>query len=733
MADQERPFRHHREAARDHRARRGAKAAPAPAAEPGLDGPEDAAGAPAAAPRDVAPPRPARAAGRGGAAGSQDRRKAVMVLVAFAYVIALAVAGTAVKYALHGVWLKGGGILAATVAMIIYAAVLASRRSAAMEPVYLRRAIYAAAWLAAYVPLAWSGWPLTAVYAAPFVACVLCNKEDWHHAGQPPAADEPDPPQLPAEEPPLQLEPPPPPPPTVDARQALFETRFCGTGDKFPAAQVSDFTLLDQDGATRGFTFKVTFDEFRDNAGTVTELTSPATMLAIARLYHVTAAAVTADYDRTIDPHNPSEIHGTVTVMKTYPRTATTAKAWDPRVSTYNKLTGAFEIGDFPMAPAHWRILAPPRGGAIGGAIAGRPGKGKTTAANIILTQSGLIMDDGRRLCGLLVGDPQKMPFATWRGYADVSAVGRYATIHLLRMAAGISRSRADWIGTMKRTDNRGREWEGQTYWQASRVFPAIGVVIDELPMITAAELGDYAAEAIELMSVIVREARKTGVYLVLLTQTPDLQQFGKREIRDILSGWNVLGFKSLKASTDMIGLKVDPFLLPEEPGIAYFASVDDMARTQMRLRWLEDEADEGVDLRELVEMVAAGSVDWDEGFLRVMEPMGFTGPGWTFYDGDVPSDIAGLQGSAVAAAPAGTTLLEVTRQQGFDHGSAMQAVADTILGAGPDGIGMWDLSSATGLDALAITSVTAILTTKGLIRDLGDRWAGRGDERLTA
>jgi hypothetical protein len=477
------------------------------------------------------------------------------------------------------------------------------------------------------------------------------------------------------------------------------------------AAAVSGYLPLGDPPGSEGWQVSVTFPA--DGDGTVTALRAPAVILAIARLYATVPDRVTVGYAAGDDPAARSELEAVLTVTRVRIRTAATARRWDPRASTFDPAHGTVEFGDFPDRPMRWQSIRRPTGGAVGGVLSGDPRQGKTTAMHILASQMGLAVEDGSRLFGLLMADPQKMPLAAWRGRADVSAVGTAASLRLLRMGAAISRSRADWMGGAAWTDAKGRVRHGRGYWPTGPRHPVVAVFVDELLMVVSPERGDDAVEALNLIELLIMEAPKTGVFPVLAMPDSGARVLRRPEIRDKLARWNALAFYAEADAADRLGVEGNPQTLTD-PGSAYFGGIDRMSGTVGRIRWLEEDSATEVDVADLAAAVSEIPIQWDYGFMRVMDgEYGWPGSGWTFGDDDEPA--------APPAPPAGTPAREAVAGMS----AARQEVTDYLVTAGCP-VPLERIAADTGLPYGTVQSAAIILAHNGILRQEGDMWTAR-------
>jgi hypothetical protein len=508
----------------------------------------------------------------------------------------------------------------------------------------------------------------------------------------------------------LAIEGPKPEPKPEPAAKSREETRFreeiCV--GQFAGLEVVGFRRLGENGE-RGFTFKVICPP--QGKVTVSDLNTLQHVKAMARIWETTPVRIEIGYDTEGDlKHNPSELRGVVTMNRVLPPTVRRARRPDLSICTYDHSRGTVEIGDFPSGPARWEIHRPPDGGARSGIIAGAPLRGKTGAAYMVATQSSLATVDGRRICAWLVGSPQFGAMPVFSGQVPVFGSGMHATLHVLRMGAAIVNSRSEWMGHTAYVDEKKRTRAGRGFSVITPDWPAIGILVDEFPKITGVEIGtENAKEAVRLASMIVRESRKTGVFLVVLTQTPDLEQLGAREVREILADSNVLALKCDKSSGDMIGITADPRSLPDDYGYGYFKSVDALPSTIMTVHHLKEDHAEETDVFDLLTQADALPLDLGEPVLRALTPFGYPGGNWSFGDADVPGDLGAF---ATPSAPGPVP-------QGVPGMLPVQEVLDLLMSR--DHATWAQMTEATGQPLEAVQATTAELATHGQLVDLGE------------
>jgi hypothetical protein len=536
----------------------------------------------------------------------------------------------------------------------------------------------------------------------PLAQAVRLGYKDAHREQPPPR-------QMLAIEPPRL---PPAPPPADPPDLAAFRREICV--GMFAGLEISGWRLLGEDGE-RGFTFKVACPPH--SKATISDLGTPQNLKTMARIWRTVAARIEITYDTDGDlKHNPSELRGVVTMNRVLPPAVRRDRRTDMSVCTYNHATGTIQIGTFPSGSAHWELWRPPRGGGRGGIIAGAPLRGKTGAAYIIVTQSSLATLEGQRICGWLVGSPQLAATPVLRDQVAVYGSGPRSSLHVLRMGGAILNARSEELGHTPYLDGDG-EWRPGRGWSVPTPrWPLIGILIDEWPILTGDEVTKvFRDEVVHLASRIVKEGRKLCVMLIVITQTPDLEQLKARELREILADSNVLAVKCDESSGTMIGITADPSKLPDDFGYSYFSGVDHHPSTVMTLHHLEEEATGEPDVFKLMKMANQYPLDLGTAAYAALDGFGHPGPGrnWSFADDDVPEDwgMAAEEPAPAAQAAAGA--------------APVQEVLDVIMSSGS---ATWaEMMRATGLALDQVQAATCVLTEHGQVAEIGPGRFGFG------
>lgn len=521
--------------------------------------------------------------------------------------------------------------------------------------------------------------------------------------------------------------------PGPDARLEAFRRRFitgtaAGRG-RPPLTGAELHSLADvRDGA--GFTFGIRLDADSE----ITFDTVVALRSQIGGLYDVPKDQVLIDRG----PRR-SESRAQITVL-----TADDAYAepqrWDGQ-STYDPATGCIGLGLFgDTAVAHWRLHAP-GSGSWGGMIIGVPGTGKTGDAHVIASEAGIAMVctacgaarpadgtcqrcDPRRICAVIMGDPQRQPFGVWRGRADLTGWGPAGSVHLLRMLHAAMTERAAEMGTEEWTDAKGRVNTGRGWFDPTPDRPELLGLFDEWPKIIASPGG---AEAADLAEAIEAEGRKVGVSIGWLAQMPDVGQTGDdRVIREMMKGFNAVGHRLDGTSKAMIGIDGDARDLPEGKdmyGIGYIGGYDGRSAAAFRTKYLPEIAGEGVDVRDLADRVAATPVTFDAPVLRAFSRFGFTGRCQVFDD----DTVAAWRRTQDRKRPAPPVAAPGPAGPGGGPGPVSTGALDTVAAAldahtaeHGQGAELYDVMTATGLAAGPAGRALAALAASGRARQSG-------------
>jgi hypothetical protein len=414
---------------------------------------------------------------------------------------------------------------------------------------------------------------------------------------------------------------------------------------------------------------------------------------------------------------------------------------WDG-ASTYDPEHGWFRLGRFvDAADTHW-LLHKPGSGAAPGVLAGVIGSGKTGTANVIACEAGLAklctvcgterscgQCDPRRIAVLWMGDPQMQPFGVWRGRADLCAWGPAACVHMLLLAHTAMRARAAHFGEMRWTDHLGRENHGKGWFDPSPEYPVLFIMIDEWPLIIADP--DLRKLAIPLAASLVKEGRKVGVSLNLLTQIPDLSELGDRAVREMLKSFNALSHRTDGLSKSMLGIRGNPALLaPGVHGLGYLSGPDQRPAATFRTKHLPEylkPGQQGLDVREIAEWISQDPAPLDVASLSAIGKLGYYGRGQVL-DGELFDSLMAqaAQAAAQAAQDSGTpapapsashpapAAAAATPEPPPTSAAVHLPLLATVLSQRGE-MDLFDVSEAAGVDAFEADRALAALAAAGM------------------
>jgi|HubBroStandDraft_6_1064221.scaffolds.fasta_scaffold00231_9 hypothetical protein len=540
----------------------------------------------------------------------------------------------------------------------------------------------------------------------------------WRHRRRPPAVE-------PAAELPAA-----PPAPEADQRIMDFAARF---GSKAPIRSAEIHSVRD---IRDGFQFELILAK----AEGCTTAAVQAMVPAIAALYDVSADQVAVEYTET-----RSERRARVSVLTVH-NAFETDDPWDG-ASTYDPETGCFRLGRYVDGePSHWMLHKPDSGGAAG-VIAGVQGSGKTGSAHVIACEAGLAKISGRRICAVWVGDPQEQPFGVWRGRADQTAWGELACVHMLLMLYFGMRARAARFGTMEWTDHLGRRNTGKGWFDPSPDEALIAAFIDEWPRLSAHPI--FGPLVIALAAIILKEGRKVGITLYLMTQLPDLSELGERAIRELLKAFNALAHRTDGLSKSMLGIQGDPTKLP--PGVhgtGYLNGPDRrpaaVQRTKHIREYLKPGDPPGPDVRGISEQIANEPVELGAAFEDAAAAVGYMGRGTVLDGSQWCAEVALLSRQLVKQAIADAIIAETCPEALF---GAVAAAATAVHAAQapprPSGSGapqwlpilavelanrgemdLFDVSELADADVFEAERALTVLVHAGVAVQTGpDRW----------
>lgn len=442
----------------------------------------------------------------------------------------------------------------------------------------------------------------------------------------------------------------------------------------------------------------------------------------IAALYDQPADHVSVEHG----PHR-SERRARITVL-TARDALTRPQRWDGR-STYDPAAGTIVIGRYGDGDPARYLLHKPGSGAASGVINGVTGSGKTGTAHVLACEIGLARRDGQRIAANWMADPQEQPFGVWAGRADLLGRGPEGSVHLLLLAYAAMRARSAWLGQLRWTDHLGRPNAGKGWFDPAPGLPLISAIVDEWPLLIA----DPALRKLLLRFVplLLKQARKAGISVTLITQLPDVSELGERVIREMLKAFNALSHRTDGLSRHMLGIQGDPSrLAPGVHGLGYLEGPDQRPGQVMRTKHLPEylrTGEAGRDVRDLAEHIAADPVTLDDVVLAAIRPLGYTGPGQVL-------DGSGMLAAAIALgfADPGETPPSAPRQPALDTATpsaAGHAVHVPLLAAllrARGELDLFDISEAAGINVLdADRALTGLVRSGHAIRTSADscRW----------
>ncbi len=504
--------------------------------------------------------------------------------------------------------------------------------------------------------------------------------------------------------------------PKEDPRLTAFREHFCQTG-ALREARLDAFEKV-----AGGFAFEVECAiAYRGSFKDVKNLED-----AIAAFYDVPPDHVSVE-----PPKSRSHRRARVTIL-TEAGAHEREEIWDG-TSTYDPQTGCITLGRYADSmPSRW-LLHVPYSGAASGISAGVIGSGKTGTLHVVACEAGqakLCVNclgertcercDMRRIAAIWMGDPQRQPFGVWRGKADLTAWGPIACVRMLYWLREAMRSRADQFGRMAWTDHLGRQNEGKGWFDPEPDFPLIIGVIDEWPkLIRDPEIAEFV---VPLASEILCESRKVGISLVLGTQEADVDFLGERDIREALTAFNTCVHRTDKYARQMLGIEGDPtHIAPGVPGLSYLSGIDRRSGILQRTKSIREylrPGETGVDVREIADRIAAEPITYDDGILRAIEPLGYTGPGQVLSDED-GWNLSELtpkteEGDTQAVTPATATATQTIPVSGTISHEDVFRVEHTLRTRGDSGADVYELMEATDMSALDVSRAVDALIAAG-------------------
>jgi hypothetical protein len=431
----------------------------------------------------------------------------------------------------------------------------------------------------------------------------------------------------------------------------------------------------------------------------------------IAALYDLPADHVSVEHGS-----HRSERRARITVL-TARDALTRPQRWDGQ-PTYDPADGTIVIGRYGDSRAARYQLHQPGSGAASGVISGVTGSGKTGTAHVLACETGLARKDGHRIAANWMADPQEQPFGVWAGRADLLGWGPEGSVHLLLMAYAAMRARSAWLGQLRWADHLGRTNIGKGWFDPEPGLPLISMIVDEWPLLMA----DPALRKILLAFVpsLLKQSRKAGIGVTLITQLPDVSELGERVIREMLKAFNALSHRTDGLSRHMLGIQGDPSrLAPGVHGLGYLAGPDQRPGQVMRTKHLPEylrPGQVGPDVRGLAENIAADPVALDDVVLAAIRPLGYTGPGQVLDgSGMLAAAIAlGFADPAETAGPPPTPRHPAPDADGPAAGHPLHLPLLAALLRARGELDLFDISEAAGISVLDADRALAGLVSSG-------------------
>lgn len=401
-----------------------------------------------------------------------------------------------------------------------------------------------------------------------------------------------------------------------DPRLVQFTEVFCGPGGKLAGA-VASFREI-----TNGILFEL--DLTATGHGT-DDVAAPDLIKQIAKEFGVTRGAISVEYVPEPGKHNENYCQVIITkipLLSVTEHARPATRPWDGR-GTYDWETGCADLGWFADGTVTHFQFNEPGSGAKHTFLFGGTGAGKTGTINILGCEAGLAKLC--RACGyarscpscalervmaVWMGDAQGNGLPVWHGRADLSAAGPAGCLEMLQFAAQVADSRAayrkvmPWRSRDPRTgavqQNRGKSW-----FDVEIGHPLIFVVLDEFQKLVGhGKDVDPVMRDIALGIIVsaLTTWRKLGMHLLIASPSADTELIGDRLIRDLLERLNIIGHRTDKFSSSMMGLIGDSSKLPRDlPGAGYTLGPDNRD-SEFATKYARDHARPGdlIDIRSI-------------------------------------------------------------------------------------------------------------------------------------
>lgn len=259
----------------------------------------------------------------------------------------------------------------------------------------------------------------------------------------------------------------------------------------------------------------------------------------------------------------------------------------------FDPATGRAKIGVFHDGqPAHYQYWNK-GSGAVHTFLVGTTDAGKSRLLDELLA-----IERHSPLMVSWVCDPQGgASLPEWMEAVDWFAPTARHGLLMLKAAREVMKERERVHARLKWIDAKGRERRGRSFFVAGDPFPLLVITIDEAPDVLK------LPGAVEVFVELVREARKVGIKLRVVSQMPNASQLGasidSTTIRELLQSGNAVCLRTGSTRSGRIALggqmEVDTSLIPKywpdgtlTAGLGYISGPD--ARTGMlRASYLED------------------------------------------------------------------------------------------------------------------------------------------------
>lgn len=424
-----------------------------------------------------------------------------------------------------------------------------------------------------------------------------------------------------------------------DTRLTQFADRFCQPGKELDGVTAEAFRET-----TNGFMFELDFTGTAHSPEDAAKLE-----VAIAKLYNIRRTAVSVDYvpgpARSSENYCQVEIRR-VPLLETGEQAKPKVRPWDIQ-STWNPEAGTVDLGWFTDdLPARY-LFHMPRSGAAMGMVAGMMGAGKTGTINVLACEAGLAKlcracgyarECGacqlERVMAVWMGDAQGQGLTVWEGRADLMGTGPEGCVELLELANQVATARAKARRTMQWADidqdtGKRRFHTGKGWYDVEIGWPLIFLVMDEFQKLVRRD-PDSPFDDPQLRNTVQRiavsavtEWRKVGIHLLIGTPALDTTLTGRREIRDLIKGFNSIGHRADEVTSNLGGITGDPTRLPKDiKGAGYISGIDDRPGSQFATKYLGEIAKPGerYDVAHVAAKIADTPIEYDDATRGVLD-----------------------------------------------------------------------------------------------------------------